>query len=81
MYGYGYPMAIQKTKRKSASDDFKTGPNIARILDVDPATVRRYAREGMPQHVLGEGMVRFKLKEVFAWLAQRKRKSKKETVK
>jgi hypothetical protein len=64
--------------KKTPMDDFETGPNVARILDVDAATVRRYAREGMPHHVLGEGYVRFKLEEVLAWLAQRERKTKKE---
>jgi hypothetical protein len=66
------------TKRKSAEQEFKTGPDIGRIICVDPATVRRYAREGMPHHDLGPGFVRYKLDEVLAWLAQRPRKSKKE---
>jgi len=68
-----------KHKKNATEDEFKTGPEIARILSLDPATIRRYSRDnGMPQHVLGEGMVRYKLEEVLAWLAQRKRKSKTE---
>ena len=59
-------------------EEFEAGPNIARKLDVDPATVRRYAREGMPHHILGEGMVRYKWTEVLDWLARRPKKSKKQ---
>ena len=51
-----------------------TGPNVARIISVDPATVRRYGREGCPKHILGPKMTRYKLSEVLAWLAQRKSK-------
>jgi hypothetical protein len=65
-----------KSKKPTSIDDFETGPNIARKLDVDPATIRRYAREGMPHHVLGVGFVRYRLSEILAWLAQRQRKSK-----
>jgi hypothetical protein len=50
-------------------DDLKSGPNIARILDVDPATIRRWAREGMPQHEIAPGLVRYKLEEVLGWRA------------
>jgi phage terminase Nu1 subunit (DNA packaging protein) len=68
-----------KTKKQSSEEGFKTGPNIARILDVDPATIRRYSREGCPTHTLGPGYIRYKLDEVLAWLAQRKRKSRTNT--
>jgi hypothetical protein len=67
-------------KRKTARDaphDFESGPNIARKLDLDAATIRRYAREGMPHHVIGEGLVRYRFSEVLEWLAQRPRKTKK----
>jgi hypothetical protein len=67
-----------KQKKKAVEEELKTGPDIARIICVDPATVRRYAREGMPHHALGAGFVRYKLNEVLAWLAQRPRKSKKQ---
>ena len=58
------------------TEDLKSGPQVARFIGVDPATVRRYVREGLPRHVLGAGFTRFKVSEVLAWLAQRKRKSK-----
>ena len=77
MRGYIQLISIptMKTQKKTVEEEFKSGPQIARIVSVDPATIRRYARdEGMPRHVLGEGMVRYKLEEVLAWLAQRKRK-------
>jgi predicted DNA-binding transcriptional regulator AlpA len=65
-----------KAKKIDDTEDLKSGPQVARFIGVDPATVRRYAREGMPRHVLGAGFTRFKLSEVLEWLAQRKRKSK-----
>jgi hypothetical protein len=61
---------------QEAEDKYKSGPHIARHLDVDPATVRRYAREGMPHHVLAPGLVRYRLSEVLEWLAHRLRKTK-----
>jgi predicted DNA-binding transcriptional regulator AlpA len=67
-----------KNTKKTQEEEYKTGPEIARILALDPATIRRYARsEGMPQHVLGEGLVRYRLAEVLAWLAQRQRRPRK----
>jgi predicted DNA-binding transcriptional regulator AlpA len=54
------------------SEQLMKGPAVARYLDVDPATIRRYAREGMPHHILGPGLIRYKLSEVLAWRAQRK---------
>jgi predicted DNA-binding transcriptional regulator AlpA len=48
------------------------GPTVARYLDLDPHTIRRYTREGMPHYVLGPGFIRYKLSEVLAWRAQRK---------
>jgi hypothetical protein len=57
---------------KSLQLEFESGPKIARKLDVDPATVRRWAREGMPHHILGEGLIRYRLDEVLNWRANRK---------
>jgi hypothetical protein len=54
---------------------FESGPRIARKLDLDPATIRRWAREGAPHHVIGEGLIRYRLDEVLAWRAERKAKS------
>ncbi len=44
-----------------------SGPNVARVIDVDPATIRRYRREGCPAHSIGSGLVRYRLSEVLAW--------------
>jgi len=65
-----------KSKKLSLSpeEDFVSGPRIARKLDVDPATVRRWVREGAPHHVLGDKLIRFKFNELLAWRAMRKRK-------
>jgi hypothetical protein len=71
-------MAIPKAKKKTAEDGLISGPNIARKLDVDPATVRRYKDEGMPCHILAPGLIRYKWSEVLDWLAKRPRKSKKQ---
>jgi hypothetical protein len=55
-------------------EDLLSGPRIARKLDIDPATVRRWVREGAPHHVLGDKLVRFRLDELLAWRAGHKRK-------
>jgi helix-turn-helix protein len=56
---------------KALKDDLKSGPNIARMLDVDAATLRRWRREGCPFHDIGHGLIRFRLSEVLAWRATR----------
>lgn len=61
-------------KTAMEEEPFVTGPSVARKISVDPATVRRYHREGCPGHILGPRMTRYKLSEVLAWLAQRKSK-------
>jgi len=60
---------------KKTSDPLISGPKVAHTLDLDPATVRRYKKEGCPCHVIGEGLIRYRLSEVLAWRAQRKTKS------
>jgi len=65
-----------KTK-KQTEEQLEAGPRIARKIDVDPATIRRYGREGCPRHIIGEGLIRYRLTEVLAWRAQRKSKSQK----
>jgi hypothetical protein len=61
-------------KTAMEEEPLEAGPRIARKIDVDPATIRRYGREGCPKHILGPKMTRYKLSEVLAWLAQRKSK-------
>lgn len=62
--------------KKQTLKNLESGPRIARKLDVDPATVRRWVREGMPHHIIGEGLIRYRLEEVLAWRAERKNRSK-----
>jgi hypothetical protein len=57
--------------KSALKDDLKSGPSIARMLDVDPATLRRWRREGCPHHNIGNGMIRFRLSEVLEWRATR----------
>jgi predicted DNA-binding transcriptional regulator AlpA len=52
-------------------DQLISGPKVADFLDLDPATIRRYKREGCPAHLIGEGLVRYRLSEVLAWRAKR----------
>jgi len=60
--------------------ELKAGSSIARIIEVHEATLRRWAREGMPVHLLGPGLVRYNLDEVLAWRANRPAKGKGERV-
>jgi predicted DNA-binding transcriptional regulator AlpA len=52
-------------------DQLISGPKVADFLDLDPATIRRYKREGCPAHSIGAGLVRYRLSEVLAWRAKR----------
>jgi hypothetical protein len=59
---------IMKTKDLKIDDGkLISGPHLARIVDVSPATPRRWRREGCPCHLLGNGLIRYKLEEVLAW--------------
>ena len=73
MLKYLYAIFI-KTKLPSPPD-FKepvlSGPKIARILDVDPTTIRRWRKEKAPHHPLGTGLIRYRLSEIMAWRATR----------
>jgi hypothetical protein len=55
-------------------EELISGPRVARKLDLDPATIRRWAREGAPHHIIGEGLIRYHLDELLAWRADRKNK-------
>jgi hypothetical protein len=60
--------------KKQPEVDFEnllTGPALARKLQIDPATPRRWIREGCPFHSLG-GYKRFDLEEVLTWHAKRR---------
>jgi len=67
---------ISMKTKKQTQENLESGPRIARKLDLDPATIRRWASEGCPHHILGEGLIRYKFDEVLAWRAERKAKSK-----
>ena len=60
-----------KSSSAAAEEELVSGPQIARGVKVDPATVRRWRKEGMPHHLLGFGLVRYKMAEVLAWRARR----------
>jgi hypothetical protein len=49
-----------------------SGPRVAAILDLDPASIRRWRREGAPHHILDEGLIRYDIDEILAWRATRR---------
>jgi hypothetical protein len=59
---------------------FLSGPEVAREWCLDPATIRRWRHEGAPAHVLGPGLIRYRLSELRIWRANRKPKRKAEEV-
>jgi len=53
-------------------EELISGPDVAGIWRVDPATVRRWRKkEGAPCHIIGNGLVRYKLSELEKWRASR----------
>ena len=64
-----------KLKNPQPVEQLESGPKIARKIDVDPATIRRWAREGAPHHILGDKLIRYRLEVLLAWRAGRKAKS------
>ena len=60
-------------KLKPTQERLLFGPSVAKEWDLDPATIRRWKREGAPFTVLGKGVIRYKLSELAAWRAQRQR--------
>jgi hypothetical protein len=53
------------------------GPEIAERLRVDPATIRRYRREGMPGRKTGYRKCLYRLSLVNAWLEGREAEKEK----
>ena len=53
-------------------EKFLSGPSVAKTWDLDPATIRRWRREGAPSHILGNGLIRYKLSELEKWRASRR---------
>jgi len=68
---------IARTTTKSkfspaaAEEELASGPQIARVLKVDAATVRRWRAEGAPHEVIGSGLIRYRMGEILAWRARR----------
>jgi excisionase family DNA binding protein len=54
-----------------ALDRYLNRTELAAHLGCHPRTVSRMVREGMPAHTFGRRMLRFRLREVEAWLEQR----------
>src|SRR6516165_8965589 len=54
------------------TEPWMNGPDLARHYGVDPATIRRWRREGMPSHPRGYRLVLYKLSECEAWLKTRR---------
>jgi hypothetical protein len=73
--------SLKGKKPKVKEEGCLSGPNIARILDVDVATVRRWHfKEGAPAHPFGD-MLRFKLSEIIEWRTNQVRKTNKKLLK
>ncbi len=58
-------------KHLDVEEKLHSGPSVAKTWDLDPATIRRWRREGAPCHVLGCGLIRYKLSELGKWRASR----------
>jgi hypothetical protein len=72
MYGYLCKISMSKFRNLKATEEkLLSGPSVAREWDLDPATIRRWRREGAPCHIIGEGVIRYKLSELAAWRAKR----------
>jgi hypothetical protein len=72
-------MKSERKKIEDGSPEAKiAGTKIARNLDVDPATVRRWVREGCPCYKIGPGLVRYRLSEVIAWRQTRPGRKERE---
>jgi hypothetical protein len=55
----------------SPEEQLLSGPEVARKLCLDPATIRRWRNEGAPSHILGNKLIRYKLSELMVWRAKR----------
>jgi len=64
---------------KSTEEKLLSGPTVAKAWDLDPATIRRWRKEGAPFHVLGNGVIRYRLSELLKWRATRQVQHKPKT--
>jgi transposase-like protein len=69
---YGGSIKAKLVSAPDSKEPMLSGPKIARILDVDPATIRRWRKEKAPHHLIGEGLIRYRLSEIVGWRATRK---------
>jgi hypothetical protein len=60
---------------KPLEERLLSGPHVAREIDMDPATIRRWRKEGAPHHLIGNGVIRYRLSELLAWRRSRLVKS------
>jgi hypothetical protein len=58
-------------KQLKLDEKLLSGPNVAKTWDLDPATVRRWRREGAPYHILGNGLIRYRRSELEKWRGSR----------
>jgi hypothetical protein len=77
MYEYIHAISM---KRLNVEEKLHSGPNVAKIWCLDPATIRRWRKEGAPCHVLGTGLIRYRLSELKEWRANRKPPRKPQSV-
>ena len=49
-------------------EQWLTGPELAKLYRVDPATIRRWRREGAPSRRRGYRLIYYRLSEVERWL-------------
>ena len=71
MFGkYGY-LHLISIKTLNVEEKLLSGPSVAKTWDLDPATIRRWRREGAPYHILGTGLIRYRLSELERWRASR----------
>jgi predicted DNA-binding transcriptional regulator AlpA len=67
-YAYIHVISMKPLK---PNEKLLSGPSVAKFWDLDPATIRRWRREGAPFHVLGSGLIRYRLSELEQWRASR----------
>jgi Ni/Co efflux regulator RcnB len=59
------------SKPVKSAEPWQTGPEVAKHYRRDPATIRRWRREGCPSHKKGYKLILYRLSEVDRWLQSR----------
>jgi hypothetical protein len=60
-----------KNSITSPEEKLLSGPEVAREWCLDPATIRRWKREGAPHEIIGHGLIRYRLSALRAWRQNR----------